>query len=235
MTNNMAASSMQAQQSNVALRRESSSSRERPRPGKGEILSTSTAFDKNYFTKLTPKNLKRLWRAKYSRDAGEEGDDEEDEDGDDDGPSGRGTVARDEEETRILVNNFHAAPGKKVSMPIRIEPKVYFGAERLFLKWLEFSVFVSALAIGMINYSNDRIGLIVSGLFTIISLLCIAYSGIIFMWRTLKLQKKESSNAYMDKYGPSFLCITLLGVTIVNFVLRFTESHENRLFRGLAN
>jgi SPX domain protein involved in polyphosphate accumulation len=231
-----ASSSLQAQQSNIATSRERrpSSNKDASRPSKSDILSTSTAFDKNYFTKLTPNNIKRLWRAKYSRDAGEEGDDEEDYD--DDGPSGRGTVARDEEEDRhVITTSFHAGPGKKVSMPIRVEPKVYFGAERLFLKWLEFSVFVSALAIGMINYSNDRIGLIVSGLFTVISLLCIAYSGVIFIWRTTKLKKKEASNAYFDKYGPSFLCVTLLGITIVNFVLRFTESHENRLFRGLVN
>lgn len=237
-TSSVAAGVLQAQQSAISVRPQagSSTSRERSRAGKSEILSTSTAFDKNYFTKLTPNNIKRLWRAKYSRDAGEEGDDEDEDEDQSTAPSRtQGPEARDEEETREMVTSFHAAPGKKVSMPIRIEPKVYFGAERLFLKWLEFSVFVSALAIGMINYSNDRIGLIVSGLFTVISLLCIAYSGVIFVWRTIKLQKKESSNAYFDKYGPSFLCVTLLGVTIVNFVLRFAESHENRLFRGLAN
>ncbi|UZJ54464.1 hypothetical protein CBS101457_003784 [Exobasidium rhododendri] len=235
-TTNAAASAISAQQSNFVSGKARGSSRDTPRISKDEILSTSTAFDKNYFTKLTPNNIKRLWRAKYSRDAGEGGYDDDDDDDESDGPSGRGTVARDEEESRVVITtSFHAGPGKKVSMPIRIEPKVYFGAERLFLKWLEFSVFVSALAIGMINYSNDRIGLIVSGLFTVISLLCIAYSGVIFMWRTIKLQKKEASNAYFDKYGPSFLCATLLGVTIVNFVLRFYESHDNRLFRGLAN
>lgn len=239
MTTNVAVGSLQAQQNAITPRRSSmtnssSISRERSRPGREDILSTSTAFDKNYFTKLTPNNIKRLWRAKYSRDADEDDGDDED-DPDDDGPSGTRTIARDEEESRVLVNTFHAAPGKKVSMPVRVEPKVYFGAERLFLKWLEFSVFMSAIAVGMINYSDDRIGLIISGLLTVVSLLCIAYSGIIFVWRTTKLKKKETSNAYFDKYGPSFLCITLLIVTIVNIVLRFTESHDKRLLRGLAN
>lgn len=233
-TGNVAAASLQAQQSNIALRRANSSSGPHIRSGRNEILSTSTAFDKNYFTKLTPNNIKRLWRAKYSRDGVEDGDDEE-EDADDDGPSGTATIARDEEESRVLVNSFRAAPGKKVSMPIRIEPKVYFGAERLFLKWLEFSVFISAVAVTMINYSNDKIGLIVSGLLTVVSLLCIAYSGIIYVWRVSKLKKKETSNAYFDKYGPSFLCVILLIATLINFILRFTESHDKRLFRGLAN
>jgi SPX domain protein involved in polyphosphate accumulation len=235
MTSNIAAGQLQAQQSGISLRRANSTNGPQKSVGRDEILSTSTAFDKHYFTKLTPNNIKRLWRAKYSRDGEEDGDDEEEEDADDDGPSGTRTIARDEEESRVLVNTFHAAPGKKVSMPVRIEPKVYFGAERLFLKWLEFSVFISAVAVAMINYSNDRIGLIVSGLLTVVSLLCIAYSGIIYVWRVTKLKKKEVSNAYYDKFGPSFLCVILLVATLVNFILRFTESHDKRLFRGLAN
>lgn len=227
---------LQAEQSAISTQRRSSDVNRAPKQGRNEILSTSTAFDKNYFTKLTPNNIKRLWRAKYSRDAdGEDGDDEDDQDG---APStARAVPARDEEETREYVNSFHAAPGKKVSVPIRIEPKVYFAAERTFLKWLEMSIFISALAVGMINYSKpgDQIGLIVSGLFTIVSLLAIAYSGSIYVMRSLKIRKRESSNFYFDAYGPTILCGVLLAVTIVNFVLRFRETNESRNFRGLAN
>jgi uncharacterized membrane protein YidH (DUF202 family) len=205
--------------------------------GREQILSTSTAFDKNYFTKLTPKNIKRLWRAKYSRDADEDedGDDEDDQHG---APStSRAAPARDEEETREYLNSFHAPGGKKVSVPIRIEPKVYFAAERTFLKWLEMSVFISALAVGMINYSKpgDSIGLIVSGLFTIVALMAIAYSGTIYMLRSKKIRRREASNIYFDAYGPTILCGVLLAVTVVNFVLRFRETSQSRTFRGLVN
>ncbi|PWN92510.1 putative VTC4-vacuolar transporter chaperone [Acaromyces ingoldii] len=251
-TSNLAAGVLAAERSAVsppgAVRRGSSSgpggSAKKAPVGRDEILSTSTAFDKNYFTKLTPKNIKRLWRAKYSRDGTSEHD--ADADGDDeleDEIAARRLQGRDEEEEPTMplrpeyVTSFQAPSGKKVSLPIRIEPKTYFAAERTFLKWLEFSVFISALAVGMVNYSKpgDKIGLITSGLFTVVSLLCIAYSGIIYVWRSLKIRKKESSNIYFDAYGPTFLCATLLASTIVNFVLRFNESHDNRLWRGLAN
>lgn len=240
-TSTMAAGMLSAEQTSTMTRRTSSANAEEQRAsnmGRNEILATSTAFDKHYFTKLTPKNIKRLWRAKYSRDADadadEEADDEEDETR---AERTRTAPARDEEETREYINSFHAPGGKKVSVPIRIEPKVYFAAERTFLKWLELSVFVSALAIGMINYSKpgDRVGLIVSGLFTIVSLVCIAYSGIIYVVRSLKIRSRQASNVYFDAYGPSFLCATLLAVTIVNFVLRYRETNESRHFRGLAN
>lgn len=238
-TSAIAVGALQAGQSNINPRRPSMAdmgNAKLPKAGRAEILSTSTAFDKNYFTKLSPNNIKRLWRAKYSRDGeDEDGDDEDDQNG---APStSRAAPARDEEETREYLNSFHAAPGKKVSVPIRIEPKVYFAAERTFLKWLEMSVFISALAVGMINYSKpgDQIGLIVSGLFTIVSLLAIAYSGSIYVVRSLKIRRREASNFYFDAYGPTILCGVLLAVTLVNFILRFRESHESRNFRGLAD
>ncbi|CEH15418.1 Protein involved in vacuolar polyphosphate accumulation, contains SPX domain [Ceraceosorus bombacis] len=229
-TSNIAAAQLAAGSSNIRLQSPAGESerarrsRDANKPiGRDQILATSTDFDKSYFSKLTPANLKRLWRAKNSR------------------------AGRDEEEPRGLgagpapgveyVTNFRAQPGKKVSIPVRIEPKVYFANERTFLKWLEFSVFISALAVGMINFSQpgDKVGLIASAIFTVISLFCIAYSGAIYMIRALKIRKRESSNIYFDALGPSFLCAFLLAGTIVNFVLRWRESHDSRKGRGLVN
>ncbi|KAK0520902.1 vacuolar transporter chaperone [Tilletia horrida] len=229
-------------------------------PKREDILSTSSAFDKTYFSKLTPKNIQRLWRAKYSRDAGvpsagssstggrggDDGDEEEEM-----SPEERrvrdALLGRDEEEPRgpgmgppagvEYTTEFHSQPGKKISIPVRVEPKVYFANERTFLKWLEFSVFLSALAVGLLNFSTpgDRAGLISASIFTILALFCIAYSGAIYMWRALKIRAKESSNVYFDGIGPTFLCVILLAATIVNFVLRYRETHSQRTARGLAN
>ncbi|KAE8214858.1 hypothetical protein CF327_g1792 [Tilletia walkeri] len=226
-----------------------------------DILSTSSAFDKTYFSKLTPKNIQRLWRAKYSRDgavpssassssaAGRTagGEDDEEEMTEEERRLRNALLGRDEEEPRgpgmgppagvTYTTEFHSQPGKKISIPVRVEPKVYFANERTFLKWLEFSVYISALAVGLLNFSTpgDRSGLISASIFTVIALFCIAYSGTIYMWRALKIRAKESSNVYFDAYGPGFLCAVLLAGTIVNFVLRFRETHESRQARGLAN
>ncbi len=174
-----------------------------------EILSTSTAFDKSYFSKLTPNNISRIWRAKYARDSSgnsQAGGDEDEDDEDEDERIRAQLEGRDEEDAPPpragveYVNNFHAQPGKKVSIPVRIEPKVYFANERTFLKWLEFSVIISALAVGLLNYSRpgDTAGLISSAIFTIVALFCVAYSGIIYMIRAIKIRRKESSNVYFD-------------------------------------
>lgn len=217
--------------------------------GRKEILSTSTAFDKNYFTKLAPSNIRRLFRSKYSRDGtgSRAGDDDDEEDDEEHERIRRALMGRDEEEPRgsgsgpppgvEYVTSFRAPAGTKVSIPVRIEPKVYFANERTFLKWLEFSVFLSALAVGLLNFSTpgDKYGLVAASFFTIVALCCIAYSGVLYMWRALKIRAKESSNVYFDALGPSLLCAALLSATIVNFVLRFAESQHSRNNRGVFN
>ncbi|OAA48663.1 vacuolar transporter chaperone 4 [Metarhizium rileyi] len=40
----------------------------------------------------------------------------------------------------IQHKKFKAPPGKKIYVPVRVEPKVYFAAERTFLGWLEYSI-----------------------------------------------------------------------------------------------
>lgn len=104
-----------------------------------EILAPSSRHDRSYFAKLTPKNLQRLFQTKgrsHEEDEGAEEDEEDDS-------VRRALEGRDEEEPRgtgsgpppgvEYVTEFHAQPGKKVSVPIRIEPKVYFANERTFL------------------------------------------------------------------------------------------------------
>jgi hypothetical protein len=38
--------------------------------------------------------------------------------------------------TRITSKRFQAPKGKKIHVPVRVEPKVYFAAERTFLSWV---------------------------------------------------------------------------------------------------
>lgn len=54
---------------------------------------------------------------------------EEDEDEEQVGPSHRAML----DSERLLERNWRAPPGKKIAVPVRIEPKVYFATERTFL------------------------------------------------------------------------------------------------------
>jgi hypothetical protein len=90
-------------------------------------LASADRFDKN-MSLLDDKSLKKLSEAAKKaakvNGNGEDSDeeveeeDEEDEDGD----------------RVVYVNTFKAPAGKRISMPVRVEPKVVFAAERTFLK-----------------------------------------------------------------------------------------------------
>lgn len=70
---------------------------------------------------------------------------------------------------------LQAAPGKQIALPTRVEPKVLFANERTFLSWLNFTVILGALAIGMLNF-GDRPAFISAFLFTLISMITMVYA-----------------------------------------------------------
>lgn len=94
-------------------------------------LASSDRFDKN-LQLLDDKSMKKLQEAAKNRredqvEEGEEEEDDEEEGGDDD-------------ERVIYVDQFRAPPGKKIAIPVRVEPKVVFAAERTFLKVMIISL-----------------------------------------------------------------------------------------------
>merc|ERR1712169_155789 len=61
---------------------------------------------------------------------------------------------------------LQSAPGKRIALPTRVEPKVFFANERTFLSWLNFTVILGGLAVGLLNF-GDKVGRISAGLFTL--------------------------------------------------------------------
>jgi uncharacterized membrane protein YidH (DUF202 family) len=48
-----------------------------------------------------------------------------------------------------------------------LAPQVFFANERTLLSWLNFSVVLGGLAIGLLNF-GDRVGRISAGMFTVV-------------------------------------------------------------------
>ncbi len=57
---------------------------------------------------------------------------------------------------QISTTRFRAPKGKRIHVPVRVEPKVYFAAERTFLSWLEFSIVLGSIAATLLNF-GDRV------------------------------------------------------------------------------
>ncbi|KAG6329378.1 hypothetical protein ID866_9712, partial [Astraeus odoratus] len=119
-----------------------------------------------------------------------------------------------QESERLLVRDWIAPSGKKIAVPVRVEPKVYFANERTFLvgihvsvpdlmdtdfaptpqKWLHFAILIGSIATTLLNFvpPEDTRGLISAALFTLAALLAIAYSAIVFLYRALRLRARSA-------------------------------------------
>ncbi|OCF37019.1 vacuolar transporter chaperone 4 [Kwoniella heveanensis BCC8398] len=166
-------------------------------------LASSDRFDKNSGSKN-----------RTGANHGEDSDDEDEADEED-----------DEEGNRVIyVDQFRAPPGKRIAVPVRVEPKVVFAAERTFLKWSHFAILLGGVSITLLNFipPDDPVGMISASCFTITALLAIAYSGGMYAYRITKLRNRIAVD-YHDKYGPTVLCAALVGSVLVNLVLRLRE------------
>ncbi len=117
------------------------------------------------------------------------------------------------------VNNVYA--GKRIALPTRVEPKVFFANERTFLSWLNFTVILGGLAIGLLNF-GDAVGRISAGLFTLVAMATMVYALITYHWRAKSIRQR-GQGGFDDRFGPTILAIALLVAVVVNFVLRITK------------
>ncbi|KAE8229085.1 hypothetical protein CF326_g5956 [Tilletia indica] len=111
--------------------------------------------------------------------------------------------------------------GKRIALPVRVEPKVFFANERTFLSWLNFTVTLSALAAGLLNF-GDNVGRISAALFSFVAMAIMVYALVTYHWRASAIRNK-GSGPYDDRLGPTMLSAMLLIAVIVNFVLRFNN------------
>ncbi|KAL6249789.1 vacuolar transporter chaperone [Rhinocladiella similis] len=125
---------------------------------------------------------------------------------------------------QVQVKRFKAPPGKRIHVPVRVEPKVYFATERTFLSWLEFSIIIGSIAATLLNF-GDSVSLASAWGFTIVACAALIYSVAIYWLRVQMIRKRRASvSRYYDKYGTTALCVGLLAATAITFVFRVKES-----------
>lgn len=112
---------------------------------------------------------------------------------------------------------FKAPPGKRIFVPVRVEPKVFFAAERTFLSWFEFSIYLGAISALLLNFGADadqhphkaRVALYSAWGFTMAAVMSLIYALGMYLWRINKIKKRRAVR-YHDKWGPTVLCGMLL-------------------------
>ncbi|KAH6648597.1 VTC domain-containing protein [Truncatella angustata] len=118
----------------------------------------------------------------------------------------------------LQTRKYKAPKGKKIYVPIRVEPKVYFAAERTFLGWLEFSIYIGAIAVTLLNFGTKptMTSFIVSGVFTVLAIVALCYSVGIYLYRSGAIRERKVIK-YYDRWGPTVLCVALFIAVGLNF------------------
>ncbi|KAI0144260.1 SPX-domain-containing protein [Xylariaceae sp. FL1272] len=119
---------------------------------------------------------------------------------------------------------FKAPKGKKIYVPVRVEPKVYFAAERTFLGWLEFSIYVGTIAVTLLNFGEkpSPLSFAAAGVFTLLAILALCYSVGIYLYRSMGIRDRRVIK-YYDKLGPTVLCVSLFIGVALNFAFEGRE------------
>ncbi|KAK3706202.1 vacuolar transporter chaperone [Vermiconidia calcicola] len=128
---------------------------------------------------------------------------------------------------KVQQKRFRAPKGKKIHVPVRVEPKVTFAAERTFLSWLEFSIILGSIAATLLNF-GDTVALASALAFTIVAGIALLYSMGLFLWRVDKIKKRRAVN-YHDEWGPSVLCFGLVVAVAISFGYRISRGGEGGL------
>ncbi|KAH7034827.1 VTC domain-containing protein [Microdochium trichocladiopsis] len=121
-----------------------------------------------------------------------------------------------------------APKGKKIYVPVRVEPKVYFAAERTFLSWLEFSIYVGTIAVTLLNFGTKptTASLVISGVFTLLAISALCYSVGIYLYRSRAIRERRVVKFY-DRYGTTALCLAVVCGIVLNFAF---EGRERNLW-----
>lgn len=130
----------------------------------------------------------------------------------------------EEEETRLLIPK-KASSEKKIAIPVRIEPKVFFANERTFLSWIHFSIFLGGISTALVGL-GDKNAKTSGFLFGIVSILFTLYALYLYRWRAVRIRRRDPG-PYDDLIGPTLIAAVYLFAMIANIIFTISVSHDD--------
>ncbi|KAM0673198.1 hypothetical protein GVAV_003363 [Gurleya vavrai] len=108
---------------------------------------------------------------------------------------------------------------KRIAIPVRVEPKVFFANERTFLSWLHFSIFIGGIGTAMMGLGDKKA--VWSGIvFIFVSVLFALYALYLYFWRAGKIRTRDPG-PYDDLYGPALLVAVFLCAMLLSIFFKF--------------
>lgn len=108
---------------------------------------------------------------------------------------------------------------RRIFVPVRVEPKVFFANERTFLSWVHFSIFLGGIATALVGLGNRQARY--SGfLFASVSVMFASYALYLYQWRASRIRERDPG-PYDDRLGPVVVVIVFLAAMIANLIFTF--------------
>lgn len=105
---------------------------------------------------------------------------------------------------------------KRIAIPVRIEPKVFFANERTFLSWIHFSIFLGGISTALVGLGNNSAR--ISGyIFAVVSILFTLYALYLYQWRAAKIRQRDPG-PYDDRVGPMVVVVVFLAAMTINII-----------------
>lgn len=108
---------------------------------------------------------------------------------------------------------------KRIAVPVRVEPKVFFANERTFLSWLHFSIFIGGFGTAMMELGDKKATYSGFGFITV-SVLFALYALYLYFWRATKIRDRDAG-PYDDLYSPGILVVVFLSAMLLSVIFRF--------------
>jgi uncharacterized membrane protein YidH (DUF202 family) len=105
---------------------------------------------------------------------------------------------------------------KKIAVPVRVEPKVYFANERTFLSWIHFAIFLGGISSALVGL-GDSTARISGFLFGTVSIFFTMYALYLYRWRAARIRRRDPG-PYDDMIGPTLVSIVFMLSMIANII-----------------
>lgn len=111
---------------------------------------------------------------------------------------------------------------KKIAVPVRVEPKVFFANERTFLSWIHFSIFLGGISTALIGL-GDRSARASGYMFGVVSILFTVYALHLYQWRAKRIRMHDPG-PYDDRFGPVVVVVVFLAAMVVSIAVSASAS-----------
>lgn len=122
-----------------------------------------------------------------------------------------------------MVDSDHLSPvdivNKRISIPVRVEPKVFFANERTFLSWVQFAIFLGGIGTAMVG-SQSNSSTFGGVILIIVSIIFSFYALYLYLWRAGMIRRREPG-PYDDLYGPPILVCVFLFAMCLAIIYKF--------------